>query len=80
MFLNDLNKLHNNITFTLETETENSLNFLDLHIERTNNKHSFAMYHKPGTGQLLRLIKVNPSEKLGAVDTLGQLQRLVPAA
>lgn len=42
--LNDLDK---NIKFTLEIENNKSINFLDLTITRSQNKHIFKIYHKP---------------------------------
>ena len=35
-FLNFINNLHSNIEFTLETEQNNSINFLDLTITKNN--------------------------------------------
>ena len=42
-----LNTLHPRIKFTVEEEVESSINFLDLTITRTLNKHRFSIYHKP---------------------------------
>ena len=46
-FLYYANSIHNNINFTLEIETDNKLNFLDLTIERLNNRHCFSVFRKP---------------------------------
>lgn len=46
-FLNFINNLHRNIKFTLEIEKDKTINFLDLTITTKNNKHDFAIYHKP---------------------------------
>jgi len=50
----DVNKIHktlNNLTptvkFTLEKETDNQINFMDLTIQNINNKLSFNIYRKP---------------------------------
>ncbi|XP_050518098.1 uncharacterized protein LOC126892578 [Diabrotica virgifera virgifera] len=42
-----LNNLHPAITFTLETESNNSINFLDLTLTRIENKLSFSVFRKP---------------------------------
>lgn len=47
IFSNFINSLHNRIEFTLETEKNNSINFLDLTITRINNKLDFSIFHKP---------------------------------
>ena len=47
IFLNYLNKLEPSIKFTLEIESNNSLNFLDLTISKLSNKHCFQIYRKP---------------------------------
>lgn len=46
-FLDFINSIHNNIKFTIEKEHNNSINFLDLSINKINNKHNFAVFHKP---------------------------------
>ncbi|KAL3283515.1 hypothetical protein HHI36_006654 [Cryptolaemus montrouzieri] len=45
--LNTPKNLHPKIKFTSEIEQNNSINFLDLTITRSNNKHQFLIYHKP---------------------------------
>ncbi|XP_044766282.1 uncharacterized protein LOC123322402 [Coccinella septempunctata] len=42
-----INKLHMNINFTLELESERRINFLDLSISRHLNKLTFSIYRKP---------------------------------
>ena len=42
-----LNSIHPKIKFTLETEENNSINFLDLKIVKTINTLSFDIYRKP---------------------------------
>lgn len=44
---NWINNLHSNINFTLEVEENNSLNFLDLTIHRTNQGLAFDIFRKP---------------------------------
>lgn len=46
-FLEFINSLHDNIKFTIELETNNSINFLDLTIQKLNNKFDFSIYRKP---------------------------------
>lgn len=48
-FLNFVNSLHPNITFTLEKETNQKLPFLDLLLIREGDKISFEIYRKPST-------------------------------
>ncbi|XP_050511970.1 uncharacterized protein LOC126888016 [Diabrotica virgifera virgifera] len=42
-----INGLHPSIKFTLETEINNSINFLDLTIEKTPSKLEFSIFRKP---------------------------------
>jgi len=44
--LNDLNNLHNSIKFTMETETNNKLNYLDITINRSDSNLSYSIYRK----------------------------------
>jgi len=44
-----INKAHPQLKFTIEVEQNNSLNFLDLQITKSNNKHEFNIYRKPTT-------------------------------
>ena len=46
-FLQYLNTVHTNIKFTMELESNNSINFLDLTLKKFNNRHQFSIYHKP---------------------------------
>ena len=46
-FLNFINDLHRNITFTIEIEVNDSINFLDLSITKQNNKLNISIFHKP---------------------------------
>jgi len=47
LFLNYLNKQHQNINFTMECENNNSLPFLDVLITRVDNKFCTSVYRKP---------------------------------
>src|SRR5215469_10843289 len=47
LFLEYLNKQHNNIKFTLETETNNSLPFLDILITHKDNTFTTSIHRKP---------------------------------
>lgn len=44
-----LNSKYNSIKFTFETEIDGKLPFLDLLLQRTNNKIEIGVYHKPTT-------------------------------
>lgn len=46
-FVQNLNRCHPKIKFKLEKEQDKSLNFLDLTITRTSNRHTFQIYRKP---------------------------------
>ena len=46
-FLTFLNSLHPRINFTMEMESDGILNFLDLSISTSKNKHEFAIFRKP---------------------------------
>jgi hypothetical protein len=45
--LNELNKLQSSIKFTMEKETNNKINFLDLTIHRKEENLEYAIYRKP---------------------------------
>ena len=47
LFLDYLNSKHPNIQFTSELEQNNSLPFLDVLINKTNNSFSSSVYRKP---------------------------------
>ena len=47
MFLNEINNLNKSIQFTMEKETQNSLNFLDISICHDLGKFGFNVYRKP---------------------------------
>jgi len=47
LMVNNLNKVNKNIQFTLETQIDNKINFLDLTIHISNNKFNFNIYRKP---------------------------------
>ena len=46
-FKNLLNEINNNIQFTLETEHDNTINFLDLTLTRLMDTLKFNIYRKP---------------------------------
>src|ERR1700678_1894108 len=47
LMVNNLNRVNKNIQFTLETQIDNKINFLDLTIHISNNKFNFNIYRKP---------------------------------
>jgi hypothetical protein len=51
--LTDFNTLHPKIQFTIETETDNSLNYLDLTITNKENRLTFGIFRKPTTTDLI---------------------------
>ena len=46
-FLEYLNQQHSNIKFTLETEIDNSISFLDIKIQRNDSQFITSVYRKP---------------------------------
>ena len=46
-FLQHLNGLHNRILFTMEKEDDHKLHFLDVLVERTNNRLKTDVHRKP---------------------------------
>ena len=46
LFLNYLNRQHSSINFSMETEEDCSLSFLDVDIKRNKNKFSTSVYRK----------------------------------
>lgn len=53
VFHNFINNFHKNISFTLEIENNNTLNFLDLQITKHNNTFTYNIYRKPTTTDTL---------------------------
>ena len=47
------NNLAPTISFTLEKETDNQINFMDITIRNSNNKLSFSVYRKPTATDLI---------------------------
>jgi hypothetical protein len=76
-FLNLLNAQHQKISFTMEIESNKSLNFLDLNISIKNNRHHFAVFRKPcSTDNIIPADSCHStSQKLSAFHSL--LYRLV---
>jgi hypothetical protein len=71
-FLNFINNAHPNIKFTMETETDNTINFLDISISRSNNKfHTNVFRKKSFTGQGLNFYSYCPEIfKINSCNTL----------
>jgi hypothetical protein len=51
--LNDFNLIHPNIQYTIEMQTDNKLNYLDITIENNNGRFTFNIYRKPTTTDLI---------------------------
>jgi hypothetical protein len=49
----DFNSIHPNMQFTIEKETQNSLNYLDLTITNEHNKLTFSIFIKPTSTDLI---------------------------
>ena len=71
-FLIRLNGLHSSLQFTFEKEKNNSLPFLDVHVEHTKGSYETEVYRKPTfTGQYLRWESFTPiKRKASLVSTL----------
>ena len=67
-----LNGLHSSLQFTFEKEKNNSLPFLDVHVEHTKDSYETKVYRKPTfTGQYLRWESFTPiKRKASLVSTL----------
>ena len=67
-----LNLLHPALKFTVEKEQANSLNFLDVLVERDGTGFSTSVYRKPRfTGQYIRLNSFSPkTRKISLIKTL----------
>ena len=60
-FLNHINNFHENIRFTLEKSTNNSIPFLDIKVSLDNGEITTEVYRKPTfTGRLLHFRSVVP--------------------
>jgi hypothetical protein len=46
---NSFNRLSPTLKFTMEPETDNQINFLDITVKKETNKFSFNIYRKPTT-------------------------------
>jgi hypothetical protein len=71
-FLDYINKAHPNIKFTMDTEINNKINFLDIQISRVNNEFSTNVFRKICfTGQGLNFYSYCPEIfKINACKTL----------
>lgn len=69
---NYLNTLAPKLKFTLEIEQDNRINFLDLTLEKNNNKFDYKIYRKPTTSdQTIHFSSFHPySQKMAAYNSL----------
>jgi hypothetical protein len=51
--LDEFNKIHMKVKFTIEKEENNKINFLDLSISKTRNRIQLSIYRKPTTTHLI---------------------------
>ena len=72
VFFDFINELHPNINFTMEIESNNSINFLDLTISKHSNFHDFAIFRKPShTDMVIHNSSYHPrSHKLAAFHSM----------
>jgi hypothetical protein len=62
--LSEFNDLHPSIHFTIETETDNKLNLLDVSIHRTQSGLQFGIYRKPtATDIMIHSQSCHPRER-----------------
>jgi hypothetical protein len=47
--IDEFNKIHPKIKFTIDKEIQNKINYLDLTINKEDNKLTFTVYRKPTT-------------------------------
>jgi hypothetical protein len=61
--LDEFNKIHPKIKFTMEKETQNRINYLDLTVIKEDDKLTFGVYRKPTTtNSIIRNDSCHPSE------------------
>ena len=72
MFFKFINDINRNIKFTMEMETNNSLNFLDVSVLKRNNHLGFKIYRKPTTTDIVINAKSNHlyTQKMAAFNAL----------
>jgi hypothetical protein len=51
--LKDFNSIHPNIQYTIEKQTDNTLNYLDISIQNKGNGFTFGIYRKPTTTDMI---------------------------
>jgi hypothetical protein len=61
--MDELNNIHRKVQFSVETESNNQINFLDLSIVRTCNNLKFGMFRKPtATDTMIHNMSCHPIE------------------
>ena len=80
MFFKFINDINRNIKFTMEMETNNSLNFLDVLVLKRNNHLGFKIYQKPTTTDIVINAKSNHpyTQKMAAFNALAYRLLNVP--
>ncbi|XP_072375519.1 uncharacterized protein [Diabrotica undecimpunctata] len=78
--LNTINNIHPNIKFTMELESNFSINFLDLSINRINNVFDYSIYRKPTqTDHVIHFNSNHPiSHKLSAFNSFIHRLETIP--
>jgi hypothetical protein len=51
--LDNFNAIHPKLKFTMEQQTQNKINYIDLTIDKNQNKLNFEIYRKPTTTDLI---------------------------
>jgi hypothetical protein len=69
--LQEFNTIHPKLEFTLETETNNTINYLNITIHKQNNKLTFGIYRKPTFTDTMHNSSCHPYEhKKSAINYL----------
>jgi hypothetical protein len=53
-WVEEFNAVHPKLKFTMEQQTQNRINYLDLTIKKDQNKPSFEIYRKPTSTDLIQ--------------------------
>jgi hypothetical protein len=67
--LKEFNAIHHKVKFTMEQQSQNKLNYLDLTTTTHNNELNFEIYRKPTSTDLLPIIRMNTRNQLSITYT-----------
>jgi hypothetical protein len=69
--LKEFNTVHPNLKFTLETETHNKINYIDITINKQQDKLTSGIYRKPTTTDTIINNSCHPNKhKISAINYL----------